>query len=121
MWCVSSKVAFVFSRIRHNTVTQVGESPHVFSKLGHRPSFNDLVDCFDRRPHWQANSVIVIDAFTVKDTVSEADPETQRSKVVVRKVVMALRVSLIERGYRALHAEVTHAHPIAERAWPRPT
>ena len=98
----------------------MGEGPCILSQLINRPSLEDLVDRLHSRANRKPYRVVVIDAFAVKDAIGEANPKTQRSKVVMREVVVALGVPLVECGYRTLDAEVTHIHPITKRTRPWP-
>ena len=98
----------------------MGECACILSQLINRPSLEHLVDRLHSRPNGQPYRVVVVDAFAIEDAIGEANSETQRSEVVMREVMVALGVPLVERGYGALDAEVTHVHAITKRTWPRP-
>ena len=98
----------------------MGERACILSQLINRSSLEHLVDRLHSRANGKSNRVVVIDAFAIKDAIGEANPKTQRSKVVMREVMVALGVPLVECGYGALDAEVTHGHSITQWTWPRP-
>jgi hypothetical protein len=67
-----------------------------------------------------ADGVAVIQALRVEHAIGQGDAPAQGGQIVMRDVVIGLRVVGAGRQQRAVDADITQRHAIAQRARPLP-
>src|ERR1041385_3053916 len=82
---------------------------------------NDRVDGFDGGTHTRRKPIVASDDRTIEQAIRQGDTITERPKVVMREVIVALSVAIcrgLRRWFR--HTEVTKDHFGTELALPNP-